>query len=92
MIFREIRAFNPWPVSYTTLDESTVRVWSARLASEIDHQQPGVVVRHDSDGIFVSCADGVLQIVELQFAGRKRCNTAETLNARNLRGRLLGRS
>lgn len=90
-LLKEIRAFNPWPVSYTTLDDNNVRVWSARMATDVDHGQPGAIVEHDNDGIFVSCADGVLQVTELQFAGRNRCSAAQALNARNLRGCRFGR-
>ena len=89
---REIRAFNPWPVSYTFLDDDNVRVWSARAAADVDRESPGVVVAHDNRGVFVSGADGVLQVTELQFAGRNRCSAAQALNARNLCGCLLGKS
>jgi methionyl-tRNA formyltransferase len=88
---REIRAFNPWPVSFTFLQNNNVRVWSARQATDVNKERPGLVVAHDNDGIFVSCADGVLQVTELQFAGRNRCSAAQALNARNLRGCLLGK-
>jgi methionyl-tRNA formyltransferase len=88
---REIRAFNPWPVSYTFLDGDNVRLWSARTTTDVDKELPGVVVAHDSRGVFVSTADGVLQVTELQFAGRNKCSAAQALNARNLRGCLLGK-
>jgi len=90
-LLREIRAYNPWPVSYTFLQSNNVRVWSARAAGDVGKELPGVVVAHDSDGVFISCADGVLQVTELQFAGRNRCSAAQALNARNLRGCVLGR-
>ena len=90
-LLREIRAFNPWPVSYTCLEDNNVRVWSARASSDVDKKLPGLVVAHDTRGVFVSCADGVLQVTELQFAGRNRCSAAQALNARNLSGCLLGK-
>jgi methionyl-tRNA formyltransferase len=49
------------------------------------------VVAHDRNGVYVSCADAVLQVTELQFAGRKRCSAAQALNAADLSGRTLGR-
>ena len=90
-LLREIRAFNPWPVSYTSLDDDNVRIWSARVGTDIDKKKPGEVVAHDTRGVFVSGADGVLQVTELQFAGRNRCSAAQALNARNLYRCLLGR-
>jgi methionyl-tRNA formyltransferase len=88
---REIRAFNPWPVSYTFLDDDNVRLWSAQVTADVVRDLPGMVVAHDSHGVFVSGVDGVLQITELQFAGRNRCSAAQALNARNLSGCLLGK-
>jgi methionyl-tRNA formyltransferase len=88
---REIRAFNPWPVSYTFLHDDNLRLWSARVSTDVERKAPGMVVEHNSQGLFVSCADGVLQVTELQFAGRKKCSAAQAQIARNLRGYLLGK-
>lgn len=90
-LLREIRAFNPWPVSYSCIDGASLRLWRARVASGGIAQTPGQVIAHDRQGVYVSCAGGVLQVTELQFAGRKRCSAAEALNGRNLTGCRLGR-
>ena len=90
-LLREIRAFNPWPVSYTFLDDDNVSFWSAKVAADVAGKLPGMVVANDSHGVFVSGADGVLQVTELQFAGRNRCSAAQALNARNLSGCVLGK-
>ena len=92
VLLREVRAFNPWPVSYTFVDDASLRLWSARLKAGFAAGVPGLVVAHDANGVCVSCGDGVLQITELQFAGRNRCTAAEALNARNLGGCRLGKS
>ena len=89
-LHRQVLAYNPWPVSHTVLAGESLRVWNARPATGIERAEPGQVVRHTRDGIYVSCGDGVLQITELQFAGRNRCSAADALNARNLGGSLLG--
>jgi methionyl-tRNA formyltransferase len=89
---REIRAYNPWPVSYSFLQQDSLRLWSAQVNSDLAAQQPGLVVAHDRNGVYVSCADAVLQVTELQFAGRNRCSAAQALNSANLDGRMLGRT
>jgi len=89
-LLREIRAYNPWPVSYTRLGQDSLRLWRACANSGYPAQQPGRVVAHDRNGIHVSCADAVLQITELQFAGRNRCTAAQALNASDLSGQTLG--
>ncbi len=91
-LLREIRAFNPWPVSYTFLDDANLRLWSARINADVEPGSPGCVVAHDKDGVYISCGKGVLQLTELQFAGRNKCSAAQALNARNLSGCWLGRA
>ena len=91
-LLREIRAFNPWPVSYTFLGDDNLRLWSARINADVEPGSPGYVVAHDTDGVYISCGKGVLQLIELQFAGRNKCSAAQALNARNLGGCWLGKS
>ena len=88
-LLREIRAYNPWPVSHTRLDGENLRLWRA-CADEGPAVEPGLVVAHDASGVHVGCGDGLLRIIELQFAGRRRCDAAQALNARNLTGLRLG--
>ncbi len=87
-IQREIRAFSPWPVSFTTLDNKTVRVWQAISTDIVDNDSVpvGQIVGHDKKGIYVKCGKGILQITELQFAGKKKSEPGQVLNARNLTG------
>jgi len=89
-LLREVRAFNPWPVSFSYLDDQNLRLWRARPGGDQTAGQPGEVVLHDKSGVYVQCGDGLLQITELQFAGRNRCDAAQALNARNLSACRLG--
>lgn len=83
---REVLAYNPWPVSFTRLEGNNLRIWYARASDAFAPGQPGSVVAHDKQGLYVSCGDGLLQVTELQFAGRARGTAAQALNARNLTG------
>lgn len=87
-IQREIRAFSPWPVSFTTLDNKAVRIWRARSTDTVDINsvEVGQIVSHNKEGIYVKCGNGVLQIAELQFAGKNKSDPGQVLNARNLTG------
>jgi len=89
-LLREVRAYNPWPVSYTRFDDDNLRLWRAADGGDGDGGRPGEVVAHDRSGVFVRCGDGILQLTELQFAGRRRCDAAQALNARDLTGVLFG--
>jgi methionyl-tRNA formyltransferase len=85
-IAREIKAYIPWPVSYTHLDGKLVRVWQASFDTTRMVGTLGNVLEHNNDGIYVSCGEGVLCIEELQFEGKKRCTAAQSFNGRNLTG------
>jgi len=85
-IAREIKAFIPWPVSYTHLDGKLVRVWQASFDALPNDGEAGYVLDHNNDGVYVRCGDGVLCIEALQFEGKKRCTAAQAFNGRNLIG------
>ncbi len=87
---REVRAYNPWPVSFTDFQQAPLRIWRARPLLEAPTGLPGMVMNHDKQGIDVCCGEGVLRIQELQFAGKRRCTAAEALNGRDLNGQQLG--
>ena len=89
-LIQEIRAFNSWPVSYTTTDDELLRIWRAQPQQQYTPDAPGTVVAHDASGVYVSCSDAVIQITELQYAGRRRCSARDALNARNLSGTRFG--
>lgn len=78
---RCIRAFNPWPVSYFTIDEQPVKVWQASVLPHQD-RQPGEIVHADKAGIQVATADGVLNLLSLQPAGKKAMSAQDLLNSR----------
>ncbi|WP_370306043.1 methionyl-tRNA formyltransferase [Sinimarinibacterium flocculans] len=90
-IDRAVRAFNPWPVAFSPLDDAPVRIWSAQpLSGMRSHAAPGAIVAANEAGIDVACADGVLRILELQFPGKRRLNAAEVVRGRPLRGQQFG--
>lgn len=78
---RCIRAFNPWPVSYFTIDDQPVKVWKASVLPHVA-KQPGEIVQADKNGIQIATADGVLNIEELQPAGKKAMKAQDLLNSR----------
>ena len=83
---RQVRAFNPWPVSFSALADTHVKIWRAEPMAGQFEINPGSVIAHTAEGIDVSCGQGVLRISELQFAGKKRQAAGDILNSRNLVG------
>lgn len=79
---RCIRAFNPWPVSYITIDEQPVKVWKASVLDVTHSAKPGTIIRADKQGIQVATSHGVLNLLELQPAGKKPMSVQDLLNSR----------
>ena len=63
-IMAQLRAFDPWPGTYTFFDEKRLKIISAEIAEGETGGEPGLVKR---DGIV--CADGMLHPLELQIEG-----------------------
>jgi len=71
-ISRQVRAFNPFPVTQSLLHGEVCRIWMATsVAGMPTTALPGTVL-DVHDGILVACGDGVLRISELQAPGGKR--------------------
>lgn len=81
-IERQVRAFNPWPVSYTQIAEQNVKIWQASVSEETTNAQPGTVLAATKLGIQVATGDGVLTLLNLQLAGKKAMPVQDILNAR----------
>ncbi|WP_413484812.1 methionyl-tRNA formyltransferase [Morganella psychrotolerans] len=79
---RCIRAFNPWPVSYLIIDEQPVKVWQANVIAEPVTVAPGTIIRADKSGIQIATTDGILNMTQLQPAGKKPMSATDILNSR----------
>jgi methionyl-tRNA formyltransferase len=87
----QVRAFNPWPVAETKLGDEQVRIWEARPADEsTGASAPGAVVHAQDGRLLVATGDGVLEVLVLQFPGRKPLAARDILNSRPLRGERFG--
>ncbi|MBO6849464.1 MAG: methionyl-tRNA formyltransferase [Marinobacter sp.] len=79
-IARQVRAFNPWPGTYTDLNGQRVRIHQARALDESPGQVPGTVLKRQRDGIDVACGTGVLRITSLQLPGARAQTPNDLIN------------
>lgn len=80
VIVRRIRAFNPFPVAFTLLDEERVRVHAASVGEQTHHQEPGSVLLN-SKRLVVACGNGTsVSLESLQLPGKKAMPVAAILN------------
>ncbi|HUG73985.1 MAG TPA: methionyl-tRNA formyltransferase [Steroidobacteraceae bacterium] len=82
-IDRQVRAFNPWPTAETTLDAQPVKLWRSRAPTRPapTGATPGTLLGLAGDALEIACGTGVLQVMELQRAGRKAVAARDFLNA-----------
>ena len=73
-IERQVRAFDPWPGTFSTLDGAVLKILSADVAH--GSGAPGTVL---DDRLLVACGDGALRLTRLQLAGRAAMEAAAFL-------------
>lgn len=70
-IDRNVRAFNPVPVSFFVLDDMRIRVFEGSLVEHTGVEEAGTILKKDKQGILVKCENGAYQIELLQLPGSK---------------------
>lgn len=101
--WRRVRAYNPWPGAYTTLDDGLLHIWEAWPLDTGSGEVPGTVVGLDpaqhaalpdvarGAAFAVQTGSGLLAVVQAQRAGRRSLPGAEFLRGMpGLIGRRLG--
>jgi methionyl-tRNA formyltransferase len=87
-IERQVRAFNPWPITETRWAGEPLRIHAARAVIPGEHaangREAGTVIALEQKEIWVACGEGSLAITELQRPGRRRLGAAEFANAGQL--------
>lgn len=85
-IARAVRAFTPWPGSFTDYKGKTLKIFHAAALEAGDIPSfseavttPGTVAHVDKDSFSVACGNGVLRIDEVQLAGKKRMKVHDFL-------------
>ena len=83
-VCRTIRAYDPKPAAFTTLNGLDVKLFGARRMAEPDTAAaPGRVV-DVRQGIIVSCGDGLVCIRDVQPAGKSRMRSADWARGRGI--------
>lgn len=85
-IERMIRAFNPNPGAFTSLDGNPLKIWQASLVDpgNFSSRKPGEIINATNNGIVVACGHGALRIEILQPAGGKKLTTSQYMAGRTV--------
>lgn len=79
-IERLIHGMNPWPSAYTSYQGKQLKIWEA-LAREEEGTapEPGTIVSVGRQDFTVATGRGLLQVLEVQLAGKKRMSARDFL-------------
>lgn len=85
-----IRAFDPRPGAFTTLEGVEIKIFGARSASfhiadGLAFPDPGTVLAIDDGGAIIACSDGVIRVTDAQPSGKRRLSVAELARGRGIR-------
>lgn len=84
-LWQQIRAFNPFPVSWCLLpDGERLRVWQATFNQEDHKEKSGTVIGFDTNGLRIACGSGSLLLTELQLPNRNRMLMRDIVNGQLL--------
>jgi len=92
-IVNQVRAFNPFPGSSTSLNGEVLKIWAAQLAQGAPgvSQTCGQIMALAHTGIAVAATESIVNITELQRPGGKRLSCADFLRGNALQvGQVLG--
>lgn len=80
-VFNKIRGLNPWPVAYTFINNSRLKIFTSKLTDKISpkHLKPGHFIGLTKDGFTVATGDYLLEITEVQPESRKRMSAIDFL-------------
>jgi methionyl-tRNA formyltransferase len=78
-----VRAFNPWPVAYTTWKNEPLRIWQAKALPTEKQAEPRTILQVSKDGLDIATAKGALRLLQVQLPGGKALAIADFFNAKH---------
>ena len=90
-ILKKIKAFNPWPIAHSMLEQKNFRIWDAKLSKQInDISKPGYIIKTQSNEILVTTGDGMISLISVQLEGRKKMPALDFCKGFAYKGKTLG--
>ena len=90
VIARKVRAFNPAPVCFTSLDGQRIKLWEAVADTSDDSGDsglsapPGTILSSDKTGLKVQTGAGAVTITRLQLPNKKPMSIADIINGQQI--------
>jgi methionyl-tRNA formyltransferase len=86
VIERHIRAFNPWPSAYTTINGKLLKIFAAQVEPQVNStsQAPGSILEVTPVSLIIATGTTALALTEVQLEGKKRLAIEEFLRGHPL--------
>jgi methionyl-tRNA formyltransferase len=70
-----VRGLNPWPGAYCLYQDKNLKLWRTRIyALDEVAKKPGQIVKITTEGFVVSTGQGMIELLEVQPANKRRMN------------------
>jgi methionyl-tRNA formyltransferase len=73
-IHNQVRGLQPWPGAHTDFRGQTLHIWRTRLGNQVSPRKR----------LFARCADGTLDLLEVQLEGKKRMSGEAFANGQRI--------
>jgi methionyl-tRNA formyltransferase len=78
-VFNLIRGLSPYPTAFSTLQNKTLKIFSAGFEEIPVNDNPGSVLTDHKTYLKFTCQNGLISVLELQLEGKKRMKVDEFL-------------
>ncbi|UXV34161.1 methionyl-tRNA formyltransferase [Staphylococcus sp. IVB6181] len=79
-VYNHIRGLSPWPVAYTKLDDTNMKLYAAKIV-EGKNGEPGEIIETTKKAIIIGTGSAdAIALTEIQLSGKKRMPTANFLS------------
>lgn len=77
----QIRGLVPWPVAYTEIESTRLKIWESEISGDHTDAEPGTVLKAEGKVLEVACLHGtVLRLKRVQPSGKKPMDIPTLLN------------
>ncbi|MEP6732025.1 MAG: methionyl-tRNA formyltransferase [bacterium] len=83
-VSRHIRAYDPKPGAWSTVNGGEVKLFGARVAPRGTAHSAGDVLAIDAAGLLVACGAGAVRVAAVQPSGKKRLTPVEWAHGRGI--------
>mgnify|MGYP003374294142 FL=1 len=79
-IHNRIRGLSSIPGAYAILNGKRMKIYKSIKTNILSNDKAGVIVKIDSDGIYVTTNDYIIRLMDIKLEGKKRCLVKDFIN------------